>query len=337
MVGWQVFALLGPISRWVLHCHGAFSVDRESFDLKAFRQATGLLQHGRHPLVLFPEGEIYHQSDLVMPFRSGVAALAVTAARDGKRRIVTVPAAIRYEYLEVVTSRLLEVMTTLERRILLQPRPDLPLLERLARLAHAVLAIRELDFLGAVQAGKYVDRLVHLMDSILCRLERHHKARARDDDVPSRVTHLRHVIILQGEPLAHDDLHRAALDRDMEQLNVVMQLYSYLRDFDTDNSRLERQAEMVDKYEEDVLELPTATKRGDRRAIITFGQPLEVQPSGDRKADIRILTEQLETRVQQLLDDLHGRRRPSNGSAFEAAPGSNGCNELSPSSCETRR
>src|SRR5947209_9696599 len=57
MVGWQVFQLLGPLSRWVLRTHGCFSVDRESSDLRAFRLAVDIVQRRKHPLVIFAEGE----------------------------------------------------------------------------------------------------------------------------------------------------------------------------------------------------------------------------------------------------------------------------------------
>src|SRR5579884_1530793 len=140
LVGWQVFELLSPFSRWVLRRHGAFSIDRESFDLRAFRKAVELLRTSRHPLVVFAEGEVYHHGERVFPFRPGVAAIALKAACQGNRPIVAVPTAIKYEYVEDIAPRLAEVMTALEQHLLWQPRPHLALSERLHRLAHGVLA-----------------------------------------------------------------------------------------------------------------------------------------------------------------------------------------------------
>jgi hypothetical protein len=110
------------------------------------------------------------------------------------------------------------------------------------------------------------------------------------------------------EALPTCDLQRGEFEGELEQLNVVVQLYSYTHDFDTDNSRLERQAEMIDKYEEDVLGLPTARIRGDRRAVIEFGEPVEVAKPASRKADVQPLTNLLENRVQAIVDQLHGKQ-----------------------------
>ena len=73
LVGWQVFQLLSPVGRWVIQRHGCFSIDREGYDLRAFRQAVELVQQGQNPLVVFAEGEIYHNSDWVAPLRTGAA------------------------------------------------------------------------------------------------------------------------------------------------------------------------------------------------------------------------------------------------------------------------
>src|SRR5437660_1283695 len=62
-VAWQSFQLLSPLARWVIQRHGAFSIDREGGDLRAFRQAVEIVRRGRHPLVIFAEGEVYHNSD----------------------------------------------------------------------------------------------------------------------------------------------------------------------------------------------------------------------------------------------------------------------------------
>ena len=88
------------IGQHILRWHGCFSVDREGTDMKAFRQATEVLQNSPHPLVIFPEGEVYHLNERTTPFREGAAAIALSAAKRAKRDVVCVPCAIKYEYLE---------------------------------------------------------------------------------------------------------------------------------------------------------------------------------------------------------------------------------------------
>ena len=131
MTAWQVFAARPPIARWVLSRHGCFSVDREAADREAFRTAVGILQEAPNPLVIFPEGEVYHQNDLVTPFREGAAAIAIMSARKSERPIVAVPCAIRYRYLEDPTPALLTILDQLEESIHWRPRPDLSMRQRI--------------------------------------------------------------------------------------------------------------------------------------------------------------------------------------------------------------
>ena len=51
----------------------------------AFRQAVEILQSRPNPLVIFPEGEVYHLNQRITPFREGPAAMALRwrALRSG--------------------------------------------------------------------------------------------------------------------------------------------------------------------------------------------------------------------------------------------------------------
>ncbi len=117
MATWHVFYEKPWITQWLLRRHGCFSVDREANDIGAFRLASGILQKKKSPLVIFPEGEIYHCNDRVTPFREGAAAIAMAAARKADRKIVCIPCAIKYRYVEDPTESLLKTMTELERTI----------------------------------------------------------------------------------------------------------------------------------------------------------------------------------------------------------------------------
>jgi hypothetical protein len=65
-------------------------------------------------------------------------------------------------------------------------------------------------------------------------------------------------------------------------------------------------AETLDKFEEDVLTIHKAGIRGTRKAIVSFGQPIRVELTSDKKNNVHALTEILETGVQSLLDDING-------------------------------
>ena len=63
-------------------------------------------------------------------------------------------------------------MERLERRLLLRPRSDRPLAERIYRFAEAILSLKELEYLGHPQSGTLPERLALMEQSILSRLEK---------------------------------------------------------------------------------------------------------------------------------------------------------------------
>ena len=75
------FQLFRGLARHVLPRIGAFPIDREGADLRAFKTGVEILAKGREPLVIFPEGEIYHVCDRLTPLREGAVAFATSAAK----------------------------------------------------------------------------------------------------------------------------------------------------------------------------------------------------------------------------------------------------------------
>ena len=61
-------------------------------------------------------------------------------------------------------------------------------------------------------------------------------------------------------------------------------------------------AETIDKFEEDVLGHKTARIKGARRATVTFGEPIPIEPRKGTK-EAAALTRVMEERVQVLLDE----------------------------------
>ena len=303
MVAWQVIAKQGFLGRLTLRMHGCFSVDREGNDLRAFRQAVEILQGSPYPLIIFPEGEVYHVNDRITPFREGNAAIALSAAKRGQRPVVCVPAAIKYQYVEDPTAELQRLMTRLEERILWRPRPDLLLRERVERFAEGLQALRELEHLGRVQGGSLAERNAALTEVLLERVESRYGRQDRNISVPERVKTLRHQVLKQRAAVPPGDPLRIQADGDLDHLFAVVQLFSYPADYVAENPTLERVAETIDKFEEDVFGIPTATPRAVRRAVLAFGEPVEA-PSQRKKEDVALLTKTLEQRVQALLDGI---------------------------------
>jgi 1-acyl-sn-glycerol-3-phosphate acyltransferase len=98
LTAWQVFSTSSRFHRWLMQRIGCFSIDRENSDRQAYRKATQILREEPHPLVIFPEGEIYHVNDRTIPFHQGAASIALGAARLAPRPIVMLPCAIKLVY-----------------------------------------------------------------------------------------------------------------------------------------------------------------------------------------------------------------------------------------------
>ncbi len=313
MTAWQAFAMYKPIDVYIWRQHGCFSVNREGNDLRAIKFAVRVLSNTSRPLVIFPEGDVYHLNERVTPFRDGVGAIAHSAVRQGERSVACFPCALKYEYVRDPSPELRGVMERLERRYGLPVAAGAPLEKRIHRFLAAALSVRERQYLGRVQEGTLNARFESLADEILNRLETTHQLRRPVlATVPERVKQLRQLLIRQ-ELNAPDTTTRAMLQQEKDDLFFVIQLFSYYgdnrNDYVAERPTVERVAETIDKLEEDFLDAVTAGVRGKRRGIIRFGEPLVIEQSADRDQS-RELAHQLQLRVQGLLDELASRRVP---------------------------
>jgi 1-acyl-sn-glycerol-3-phosphate acyltransferase len=302
LTAWQVFAMSTPFQRWVMQRHGCFSIDRESADVGAFKKSVEILRSHPCPLAIFPEGDIYHTNDRVMPFREGAAAIALSAAKRADRPIVAIPAAIKCHYVDDPMPGLLELMDRLELAVHWRPRPDLPLTERIYRFATGMLALKELEYLGQPQSGTVPQRTRSLANRILEEKEQRFAIQRQTDSIPDRVKELRRHFIQQLERPDLDVEMHAQLKRDMEDLFLVIQLYSYPGDYVAENPSIDRIAETLDKFEEDVLRVTYPKPRGTRHATVTFGEPIPVPSERGARDAVAVLTNQLEQGVQSLLN-----------------------------------
>ena len=303
MIAWQVFARDGWLRSHLLRHHGGFSIDREGTDLSAIRQAKEILQSYQHPLFIFPEGDVYHCNGRITPFREGPAAIALMAAKKADRPVVCIPCGMKYSYLEDPTSELLELMDELELAIMWRPRPDLPLSERIYRFAEGLLSLKEIEYLGHSRTGSVPDRIREFIDSLLDLLETRYGVDRANASVPERVKALRQNAIKQMQDLAEEDPGRKQFEQDLDDLFLVVQAFSYPGNYVAEEPSIERMAETLDKFEEDVLGYATARIRGTRRVTVTFGEPIPVEPQRGKKEAAAALTRTMEQRVQALLDE----------------------------------
>lgn len=304
MTAWQVFATSSWFERESMQRCGCFSVDREGTDMQAMKTAIDVLQHRREPLVIFPEGDVYHTNDRLTPLRDGAAAMALMAARKSERPIVVIPVAIKRWYLDDPTPSMLRTLEQLESRLLWRPQVELPLLDRILKIADGVLSLKELERFSASQQGSISERIARLADSIIDAVEVKYGLPPGQGMLPERVKEVRRRIILQRSEngvSANAEQHRA-WNQDMEDMFLVTQLYSYPENYLSENPSLERQAETLDKLEEDVLGAAYPTPRGRLTVRIGFDQPVELPQGKGKKMAASELTGTIQTRIQGMLD-----------------------------------
>ncbi len=307
MAAWQVFAKAHWLRRQELRWHGCFSVDREGADMRAFRQAVEILHSEAHPLVIFPEGEVYHLNDRVIPFLEGPAVIALTAQKRSNRPVWCVPCAMKFTYVQDPTAELLNLMDRLEKQILWRPRPDMPLADRIYRFAESVLGIKELEYLGKTQSGPLPERVRLLAECVLEGIEKRYAVERANALIPVRVKDCRREIIKVFQEADSAEQQQARLD--LDDLFMVIQLFSYPGDYVAAKPFIERMAETLDKFEEDILRVPTATIRGTRKAVVSFGEPIPVKLASDKRQSVMTLTEKLEHSVQKMLEEMGLERK----------------------------
>jgi hypothetical protein len=311
MAAYQLFT---GVNRFHLPRLGVFPVDREGSDLKAFKTGVEILTEGKNPLVVFPEGEVYRTADRLTPLREGAGALAVAAARkasEAGRNVWIVPVAIKYRYLDGpgVLPALEHLMSDLESRFNWWPRTSHDLVERIYFYAEAMLSLKELEYYGQVHQGPIKERIVALRAFVLESIEDRRLGKRSTEADPVRVKELRRACLQALSECGDNPREAQALRHDLNDLFVVVQLYSYPGDYVKECPTIERAAETLLKFEEDVFQHSDLVRpHGTRRALVRVGPAIDVAAAVEAAVKPRLaagtLTNTLEHAIQTLLDAL---------------------------------
>lgn len=283
MASWHLFKQ-SWMQTWFLRKAGVFSIYREGLDRESLRLAFELLAEARRPLVLFPEGVITRSNDRLIDLMDGTAFIARNAAkaRGDQGKVVIHPVAIRYLHDGDTTAAVTMVLLDIEQRLTWRPRPDLSIVERIARVGSALLALKEIEYLGAQQPGDLADRIDRLVDHLLVPLEQEWRKGKREDGVVARVKALRIAIV---PDLALGDLaehERARRWRQLEDCYVAQQLSLYPRGY-LDDVTPERLLETVERFDEDLTD--NARIHRPMRAVVEVGEAIPVSAQRERGTD----------------------------------------------------
>ena len=210
MASWHLF-VQNRFMTWLLPRVGAFSVYREGLDREALKAAVDILKRARRPLVIFPEGMISRTNDRIGNLMEGTAFIARSAAKQRAQstppgRVVVHPVAIRYVFAGDLAASLTPVLQDIERRLSWRPVHEGTLLERISKVGAALLALKEMEYLGAPQAGCVAVRIERLINHLLQPLEQEWLEGRQEGDVIARVKRLRSAILpdmVNGEILGN--------------------------------------------------------------------------------------------------------------------------------------
>jgi Acyltransferase len=287
---------------------GAFSVDREGCDRRAIHQANELLTAGKS-LVVFPEGEVYRLNDRLTPLLEGVSFIALCAQRDLARvkpeaDVWIVPTAIRYRYTEDIRPMLEETIARLEERMLYKPPPGMPLDERILRFGEIMLSIKEKEKLGRSGEGEgdLRTRLAALTAQLLERHETTYlKKTPSAETVALRVKALRRHLFELWIDEANDAEIRRQARAALDDVQLALQAFSYPGDYIIERPSVERMAETIEKYEEDIEGF--ARPKGTRRARVVFGAPIDMR-SANSTGRARVVAAEVTDRLQESIKAL---------------------------------
>ncbi len=299
---------VNAVAAWALQSMGVFSVDRDGPDLSAIKTAISLLERGTDPLVIFPEGEIYHHHRRLDPLNEGVASILLKGAArlTGNRKAYLVPVGLRFFHDPSVETTFRDRLSKLEDRIGWTPKPSMPADDRVIRLATGVLALKETEYLGRAGTGGIQERLSQLCENMLAEVESRYPRDAKAATPPERVRALRYRIrrrLLDTEKPPSPADREILLD-DLDRVFTALQAHSYIGDYLLGDPTTDRRAEMIMKLEEDLLGFPNYPVA--RTAKVTAGEPIPVSDlltNGElpAKGGALQLTELLEKRLGDLL------------------------------------
>lgn len=265
----------------VLQRAGVFSIDREGADIAALKEAMRIVYEGRYPLVMFPEGEIYHLNDQLTPLNQGAATIMLKTAaklrKEGKQQgCWIIPTAIQYSYVDDISATFPTAMKRLEKHILWAPQEQLDIVARIYKFGEALLSLKEKELFDCTLSGPLPSRLEQFRELLIGGLEEKYFAKKdAKGGHPERIRKLRgkiRSILLDETPPPKETVNDCY--RDLDKLFLAIQSFSYPGQYVRDGASMKRIAETIVKFEEDVF--GEYTIKGNRKAQVTFCDPIDV-------------------------------------------------------------
>jgi 1-acyl-sn-glycerol-3-phosphate acyltransferase len=292
VASWHLF-MQSRLQRWVLRRVGGFSIYREGMDRAALNMSIEILEKAERPLVIFAEGVITRTNDRLNPLLEGTSFIARSAAKKRAAatppgQVVIHPIALRYRYTGDVRAAIEPVLTEIEGRLSWRPQEHLSPEQRIAKLGQALLALKEIEYLGAAQTGAVGERLHRLIDALLGPLEKEWLKGERTTHTVDRVKKLRTAVVpdlVQGEL---PEAERARRWQQLADMYLAQQLAFYPPDYVAACPTPERILETVERFEEGLTD--QCRPHYPLHCTATVGDPIVVSPQRERGGEDPVLS-----------------------------------------------
>ncbi len=327
MTAWELFHARGINQQWLQHL-GCFSIIRGAPDYASFRATRDLIVEGRKKVVIFPEGEISHDSDALLPLKPGAVQIGLAAldklARQGRQTSVYIlPLAIKYVYRTDVRDVLESCTSKLEEQLGITAPAGESLYNRLRRVAHCILFDLEKRYGYTPEPNASLnERISGLRSTVLRQVAANIGVELPPggtqlewaETLLSRIYDLRYA----KEPPGTSQLKEEAAERAEQLRSLARDLHRVINFIGIyegqikDPATQEQLAELIDLFEEEVL--GHRTIKGPRSVVIDVGGPLDLlefheEYKRDKANTVRRLTQALSSKLTLMLRQLDARRK----------------------------
>lgn len=305
MASWHLFNQ-SWLEAWAIRMMGGFSVYREGLDRQSLDTAINILVTAQRPLVVFPEGTVFRTNDVLQPLLDGVAFLARTAARRRQKEcsgeVVIHPVAIKYLFNGNLVRSVEPVVTSIEQRLTWQVSRQQSLVERIGKIASALLTLKEIEHFGAAQQGTIEQRQKGLIDHLLGPLELEWLGTVQSGNLIPRIKQLRSKMVpyLTAGTLSPDQ--RDKIWRQLASIYLAQQVGSYPSDYIARPTTVTRVLETVERLEEDLTDRSRVHR--PLHVVIQIGQALAIGTDKAPKDQEDPVMVQLRVHLQDMLDSL---------------------------------
>jgi 1-acyl-sn-glycerol-3-phosphate acyltransferase len=313
MASWHLFNQ-SRFQTFMIRRMGAFSVYREGNDRQAIDTAIDILVDRKRPLIMFPEGAITRHNDLIEEMMEGPSFIARQAAKRIKKQnltgeVVIHPVAIRYAFQGDLGATVQPVLHELEERFTWQPQSHLSLVDRIDKIGQALLALKEVEFLGAPRSGNPFERAEYLMEELLTKLESAWQIKDSSGSVIARVKRLRTTILADMVAGTITPEERGRRWRDLAACYYAQQMSHYPRNYILREKNLpERVVETVERFEEDFTDRMRVHE--PFHAVIQVGEAISVGTHRERAMGVDPIMAEVRRQLQSMIDGLAAERTP---------------------------